>query len=60
MVKVDPNELESALPNLNVNARDPMPAGGKPTIETPINTLMRRTLSRPEAGNAITMTIAAV
>lgn len=32
-IEADPNQLESALVNLAINARDAMPAGGKLTLE---------------------------
>ena len=33
-IRVDPGEVDNALLNLMLNARDAMPSGGKVTIET--------------------------
>ena len=59
LTMVDPNQLENALLNLCINARDAMPHGGKITIETGNKWLDERTaIARTlDPGQYVTVTV---
>jgi PAS domain S-box-containing protein len=52
LVETDPNQLENAILNLAINARDAMPEGGKLTIETQ-NTYLDETYASQNPGVTI-------
>lgn len=56
---VDPNQLENALLNLCINARDAMPDGGKIKIETPNCSFDRAAVSERELrlGDYVSLTV---
>ena len=55
-VRADPNQIEQAIVNLAVNARDAMPTGGSLTIETAIVTQTDRFVRLTVADTGVGMT----
>jgi PAS domain S-box-containing protein len=57
VVMADPGQVENALLNLAINARDAMPDGGRLTIETAL-TVVEHDPSELEPGNYVRLTVA--
>ena len=54
LVEVDPGQLEAALVNLAVNARDAMPEGGSLTIETSVTGAGQARIAVTDTGTGMT------
>ena len=60
LVKVDPAQLESAILNLSMNARDAMPEGGELVIESSVETLKQQEpdlLGDPQPGPYLVISV---
>ena len=57
-IKVDANELQLAIINLAVNARDAMPTGGAVTLSAENTSLSKRSVSAGLEGDFVSLTVA--